>query len=169
MKILFPLTLAGLLLNAPAFVDEARAVTAAQVKIEKVTPQTLRAAIRRNRGKVVLVNFWATWCSGCVKELPELAKLKKKNAGKMVVLLVAANETAPDAQVKKSLAQKGHSSTLLFRDDLTNFFPKFDPTFKSTIELPLTFIYARNGRRAKIVAGERNAAQYQALLNPYLK
>lgn len=169
MKIFLSLALASATLGAPALVDEARAVTPSQVKVQKVTPQTLRAAIARNKGKVVLVNFWATWCSGCVKELPELAKLKQKNAGKMVVLLVAANETAPDAQVKKSLAEKGHNSTLIFRDDLTEFFGKFDPSFKSSLALPLTYIYDKRGKRAKTVTREHTYAQFQAMVNPYLK
>jgi thiol-disulfide isomerase/thioredoxin len=60
------------------------------------------------RGKVVLLDFWATWCPPCVQEMPELFKLSGEYADKGVVL-VAANRIATDskAAVGVFLAQSG--------------------------------------------------------------
>ncbi len=38
------------------------------------------------RGKTVLLNFWATWCTACVAEIPDLIELQKRHANELVVL-----------------------------------------------------------------------------------
>lgn len=55
--------------------------------------QTLADWIASHRGKVVLVDFWATWCGPCVKEFPHLVELstKHRDAG-LVVISVSMNE-----------------------------------------------------------------------------
>ncbi len=60
------------------------------------------------RGKVVLLDFWATWCPPCVEEMPELFKLSGEYAGQGVVL-VAANRIETDSKgaVGAFLARSG--------------------------------------------------------------
>ncbi len=48
------------------------------------------------RGKVVLINFWTTWCTACVSEMPELIALQKKNADNLVILGVSL-DYVPDS------------------------------------------------------------------------
>ncbi|MHB8376396.1 MAG: TlpA family protein disulfide reductase [Dehalococcoidia bacterium] len=57
------------------------------------------------RGKVVLVNFWATWCPPCRKEFPELVRAYDESGGTLVVLGVDLQEN-PDA-VRKFAAEYG--------------------------------------------------------------
>lgn len=57
------------------------------------------------RGKVVLVNFWATWCAPCRKEFPELAKAYDDHNGELVVLAVDLQES-PD-EVRKFAEEYG--------------------------------------------------------------
>lgn len=46
------------------------------------------------RGKFVLLDFWATWCRPCLKAIPELNRIQKKYAGRLVVIGLAENSAA---------------------------------------------------------------------------
>ena len=48
------------------------------------------------RGKVVLINFWTTWCTACVSEMPELIALQKKHADNLVIVGVSL-DYVPDS------------------------------------------------------------------------
>ena len=43
--------------------------------------------ISKTNGKIILLNFWATWCTPCIKEIPDLQKLKKEFNAKVDVFL----------------------------------------------------------------------------------
>ena len=170
MKISRKLPLFGALLGAFALTGAPQIAHAAP-SINLVTPSGLKAAIAKNKGKVVLVNFWATWCSPCVKELPDLARLKRANASKgFVMILVSGDEIENKSLVSKTLAQKGHAGTYLIKGDITDFGPAFDPQNTGAFEFPRTYIYNRKGQLAKKVANgkEHTQTEWQQFINPYL-
>src|SRR5713226_2784490 len=64
--------------------------------------------VQSNKGKVVVYDFWATWCAGCRAELPELIKLDKKlRAGGFVLVTISADEPEEDARAAKVIGQAG--------------------------------------------------------------
>jgi len=64
-----------------------------------------KRSLAESRGKVVLLNFWATWCPPCVEELPSMAQLQRALADRpdVAMMTVSVDDTA--AQVKKFLEQ----------------------------------------------------------------
>ncbi|QNI36898.1 TlpA disulfide reductase family protein [Edaphobacter albus] len=87
-------------LNDPQYAQAMTQLTAEETEIEKADftlndlngkPWTLSSL----RGKVVLVNFWATWCPPCRKEMPDLDALAHKFKSKGLVILSISDEDAP--------------------------------------------------------------------------
>lgn len=137
--------------------------------ITVVSPQSLQSAIKKQRGKVVLVNFWATWCAPCVAELPGLAQLQKQFRGRgLAVILVSGDEPGSKALIAKTLAQRGHARSYLIGGDIAQFFDKFDPKFKGAIAFPRSYVYNRGGARVKTIENDHSAAQYARFVAPYL-
>ena len=142
-------------------------VQAAPAQVRTVSPQSLKAEIARNKGKVVVVNFWATWCAPCVKELPALAQLQSKTKG-AVLLLVSADDPAIKTKVAQVAGSKGHRLTRQISSDIDIFFGSFDPKNKDSISLPRTYIYNRKGVLVKTITQEQTLAGYQKILKPFL-
>ena len=56
------------------------------------------------QGRVVLINFWATWCAPCRDEMPSIQRLKEKLAGRPFVVL-AVNLDEPESRIEKFLSE----------------------------------------------------------------
>jgi peroxiredoxin len=73
-------------------------------------------SLSQYRGKVVLVNFWATWCKPCTTEMPAMQASYDKLRDKGFVVL-AINELEDDAQVREHIKQYGHTFPVLMDRD----------------------------------------------------
>jgi len=105
-----------------------------------------RVALSQLRGKIVVLNFWATWCPPCVEEMPSLVQMQKKLQDKGVtVLAVSVDDDAGDYH--KFL--KDHNIDLLTvresgqRTDKGVIAPV--SSRYGTIKVPETYIIDRNG------------------------
>lgn len=71
------------------------------------------------RGKVVLLNFWATWCPPCLKEMPSMERLREKMAGRPFEI-VALNSAEPKSDVDAYLARMKLGFPILLDPDGVN-------------------------------------------------
>src|SRR5262245_59267917 len=63
--------------------------------------------IRSYRGKILVVNFWATWCKGCVKEMPIFIDLSRKFGKKVSVLAVSLDDKETQADIEPFIKELG--------------------------------------------------------------
>lgn len=68
------------------------------------------------RGKIVLLNFWATWCKPCTTEMPAMQSCYDKLRDKGLVVL-AVNELEDDAKVREHIKSYGHTFPVLMDHD----------------------------------------------------
>lgn len=69
-------------------------------------------SLSQYRGKIVLLNFWATWCKPCTTEMPAMQTTYDKLREKGFVVL-AVNELEDDAKVREHIKQYGHTFPVL--------------------------------------------------------
>ena len=99
------------------------------------------------RGRVVVVNFWATWCAPCVQEMPSLQRLKDRHAGRGLEV-IAVNQQENAARIRPFLDRYGLDLTVV-RDH--------DGSARSAWRVgvvPTTYAIARDGSIAFVVTGE---------------
>lgn len=82
-----------------------KAIDAPDFTLDSVTGENI--TLSAFKGKVVLLDFWATWCGPCLQTIPELVRLNEKYSDKGLVLLGVSMDTmsqANDTQLKKFMA-----------------------------------------------------------------
>jgi thiol-disulfide isomerase/thioredoxin len=107
--------------------------------------EDIQRAVQKERGNVVLVNVWATWCEPCRREFPELLRVRRElTARGFALILVSADFADQLPQVRQFLAQQGVGfRTYLKEQDDQTFIDTLDTRWSGA--LPASFLYDRNG------------------------
>lgn len=100
------------------------------------------------KGKVVVMNIWATWCAPCVAEMPTLARLQAAYAGKDVEVVAVSIDSETSA-TKARLFIAGHDPLKFYHDREMKL-----PFKINAPGAPTTVIYGRDGLEKARVAGE---------------
>ena len=99
-------------------------------------------SLREFRGKVVVLNFWATWCPPCVAETPSLEAFASKMKGRGVVVLGVSVDQDPAALLQ--FVAQYHLTYPVARDPSRNV-----PSRYGTYKFPETYIIDRSGKVAE--------------------
>jgi thiol-disulfide isomerase/thioredoxin len=91
------------------------------------------------RGKVVLVNFWATWCPPCRAEIPDLVELQEKYRDTLQIIGIAEDEAPPEV-VKRFAAEHQMNYPVVMTT------PELERMFPGVSALPTSFILDRQSR-----------------------
>ena len=113
-------------------------------------------SLRELRGKVVLVNFWATWCPPCRKEMPDLDSLYQRFKDRGFVVLALSDEDA--GNVKPFIAERNISYPVLLDpgDNVKDLF--------QVNGIPQSFVYDRDGRLVAQSIDMRTQRQFLEML-----
>jgi len=99
------------------------------------------------RGKVVLVNFWATWCAPCLEEMPSIERLRQSLAGKPFEVL-AVNIGEPPGRIERFLEKMPLGFPMLLDRDTGAA-----KAWKARV-VPATFLVGPDGRIRYVRYGE---------------
>jgi thiol-disulfide isomerase/thioredoxin len=114
------------------------------------------------KGKVIVVDFWATWCGPCRQEIPGYIEMQKKyEKDGLVIVGVSLDQKGPKV-VKKFVEANGMNYTVVMGDD------KAVDAFGGFNSIPTTFLINREGRIVHQKSGAMAHAAYEELVKKAL-
>jgi thiol-disulfide isomerase/thioredoxin len=122
-----------------------------------------------HKGKVVVYDFWATWCAPCRVELPLLVKLEAKLRSQGVeVITISADEPEQKAAAEKFIQKFGVQGAAYLRQAASDdhFINAIDPKWSGA--LPALFLYDKSGHKARSFIGETDMAALEAAIHKLL-
>jgi thiol-disulfide isomerase/thioredoxin len=115
------------------------------------------------KGKIVIVDFWATWCGPCKMEIPGYIEMTKKyGAEGLVIVGVSVDQAGPDV-VKEFVAKNGMNYPVVMFDE------NVMAAFGGIEAIPTTFLIDRAGQVRNRKVGAEPTAEYEAKVLALLK
>jgi thiol-disulfide isomerase/thioredoxin len=106
-----------------------------EFKLEKVLEQ--------NKGKIILIDLWASWCSPCIKEMPYLAQLRERYPGnKVAFITISLDKQIPSwRQTMTRISMSKDNSYLLLNASKTTFYKRYNIN-----EIPRYLLFGKDGK-----------------------
>jgi len=136
--------------NVIRFVKNPDAAPAFQLNDLNGKPISLAEA----KGKIVLLNFWATWCGPCRAEIPDLVDLQKRYADRFEIIALATDEDDPD-EVRRFVLQSGINYRVAMSSDAVR------RDYGGIAALPTSFVIDPEGRIVQKHVGLNDPSIYE--------
>jgi thiol-disulfide isomerase/thioredoxin len=147
-------------------------ISGAQSEANSIAPLTgpdFAGLLAASRGEVVLINFWATWCAPCLKEIPELVALQKNLSGrgfKLIGVALDDVDARADVQAFRDKWFPEFSTYHVAADDWYALTDHVQPNWNSL--LPTSFVLDRQGQLTTVLTGGKDYASFAAAIEPLL-
>ncbi|CUU10347.1 MAG: TlpA family protein disulfide reductase [Fimbriimonadales bacterium] len=142
----------------------------AEPKIPRTNYKDLQSRLQKLKGKVVVVNFWATWCGPCMEEMPDLARFYKNYRSKGVEMIGVSvdDPELADSAIPPVLRKHGVTYRVVVLDEDPNtFIEKFDKNWQG--EVPRFYLYSKSGKRLAAWSGKTPYAELEKRVKEALK
>lgn len=129
----------------------------------------LEEVLSRDTDKLQVINFWATWCAPCIKELPYFENLNANSSDKLDVTLVSLDfEDEFEKRVLPFVEKRDIKSQVLLLDeiDYNSWIDKVDPSWSGAI--PATLIINPSNGKRKFLEKEMNEGELNSLIEEML-
>lgn len=145
--------------------------TAQQNEVSSIKYEELEKIIQKENDKLLVVNFWATTCAPCVKELPHFIELntKYKDNPKFKMILVSLDRLADKERVIRFIKNKNLNAEVILLDDIkrmNTWIPRFEKDWDGNI--PVTIFY-KNGEKVHFNDGEMSKEDLEKTINDNLQ
>ena len=159
------LALAGLLLAAATAAPAVRA----EGRLQLVTAGQFSEVLAGARGQVVVLNLWATWCTPCLSEIPDLMQLERELGARGVKLVAVGMDDPADAGRVEAFRVEhfpDFDSYLRNEPGMDTLVSVFDSAWNEL--LPTTYLIRRDGEIALRIQGKRSLEDFRAALGALL-
>ena len=123
-----------------------------------------RTTFDQFHGKVTILNFWATWCGPCRKEIPDLDAIHTEYSGKGVMVLGVSVDRGPDVLDEVAAFVSNHKMSYPVVIDNG----ELEQLFGNIRAIPTTFIIDREGKIVERFVGQRTKETFLEKIAPYL-
>jgi len=147
------------------------AMGAQQTEVSVMKYEDLEKRIQKDNDKLLVVNFWATTCAPCVKELPHFMEInnKLKDQPNFKMILVSLDRLVDKGRVLKFINNKNLTAEVVLLDDIkrmNTWIPRFEKEWDGNI--PVTIFY-KNGEKVHFNDGEMSKEDLEKTINNNLK
>ncbi|HEX4001004.1 MAG TPA: TlpA disulfide reductase family protein [Candidatus Acidoferrales bacterium] len=144
--------------------------SAPQIKV--VQPKDVKDLIAANKGKVVFLNFFATYCVPCHTEFPDIEKLQTKYGDKLQVVEVSMNDVTDSAEkaemAKYIQEQKPPFPVYIASTTDDSYYKEIDSRWAQSEALPMTMIFDKDGKEAHFYQKALTLADMEHDVDPLL-
>ena len=138
-----------------------------QSEVSLIRYEDLEKHIAQSKDKFVVVNFWATTCAPCVKELPHFIEINKTYSQNpdFKMLLVSLDMATDRQKVINFIKTKNLTAEVVILDDnkrMNTWIPKFQKDWEG--EIPVTFFY-KNGEKVFFKNGEMSKEELESAID----
>jgi thiol-disulfide isomerase/thioredoxin len=152
-----------ILLAAASLAIPAHGDVGEAAKLKTVLLNGKPVSLDQLKGKVVMVNFWATWCPTCRAEMPQWQKFYDAYKDKGFEL-IALSIDEDEKELRSVAKERGFTFPVAWRYD-----DKTDDNFGDIIGTPTLYIVDKTGKVAWMKRGRVTYAQLQEIVDPLLK
>ena len=133
----------------------------AQLKLKDIQGRYIR--LSDYRGKVVLVNFWATWCPPCRAEIPDLIRLQREYRNRGLQVIGVTYPPQKLAEVRRFVRRAKVNYPVGLGTKETKLL------FTTSETLPMTIVIGTDGRIRDIIEGILLPEEFEQKIKPLLK